>query len=370
MCVPASRTRPVTALGLLLIAVQLAACGNDATSSAPADKPAVFVETAAVSIEDVIVDIDAVGTLHPNQRVEVRAETAAKVANVLVQDGQEVRAGDQLVQLDTHKLQAEVGVQEATLAASRIRAANARKEHRRARDLFQKGFIPQQEFDDAEAAANEAAAGVAESDASLALARALLDEADIRAPIDGTAGECMVDQGDFLQTGDLLLTIIDTTPIEVEFTVPEEHLAVLHVGRPVSIGVSSYPGEEFTGTLTYIDPEVLPETRSMRLKATFPNDDERLRPGQFASVHTVIALHEQATVLPEEAIVPDGGSTWAYIVEGNRAHRREITLGIRQNGRVEVTDGLDGTETVVVSGQMRLSDGAPVESAPARPTEG
>jgi len=370
MYAPASKRLPLRAIGLLLTAVQLAACGNDATSSAPAEKPAVFVETAAVSIEDVIVDVDAVGTIHPAQRVEVRAETAAKVVRVLVEDGQEVRAGDQLVQLDTHKLQAEVGVQEATLTASRIRAANARKEHRRARDLFQKGFIPQQEFDAAEAAAKEAAAGVAESEASLALARALLDEADIRAPIDGTAGECQVDPGDFLQMGDLLLTIIDTKPVEVTFTVPEEHLAALHVGRPVSISVSSYPGEEFVGTLTYIDPEVLPETRSMRLKATIPNDDERLRPGQFASVHTPIAFHAQATVLPEEAIVPDGGSTWTYIVEGDRARRREVTLGIRQNGRVEITDGLDGTETVVVSGQMRLTDGAPVETAPARPTEG
>jgi membrane fusion protein (multidrug efflux system) len=165
-------------------------------------------------------------------------------------------------------------------------------------------------------------------------------------------------------------TIIDPNPVEVEFSVPEEHLAKLALGRPVSASVPSYPDDLFTGTVTYIEPEVLPDTRSVRLKATIANDDRRLRPGQFATVRAVLAVHAGAVLVPEEAVVPQGAATWVYVVESGHALQRKVSLGVRRVGYVEITGGLEGTETIVVNGQLRLHDGAPVHTVAAEATQG
>lgn len=354
----------------VLVAV-CAACNGSATGDIHrTEPPAVYVETAQAVVDDVEVTVQAVGTLQPHHRVEIRSRTEGVVASVLVEDGEVVEVDTPLVRLDMTKLAAEVRLKEATLAAARARAANALASFRRARDLVDRGFIPQQEFDDARAASEEAAAAVAEAEAALAVARALLRDADIHAPISGVAGESAVDPGDYLRNGDFVLTIIDADPIEVEFTVPEEHLARLAVGQDVDVQVPSYSQERFGGKLTYIDPEVSQETHSVRLKATIPNADGRLRPGQFATVRAVLAVHTDAVLVPEEAIVPEGAATWVYVVEDGHAKRRKVELGVRRLGQVEITAGLTGAETVVISGHVRLHEGSAVETVAALPAEG
>jgi membrane fusion protein (multidrug efflux system) len=174
-----------------------------------------------------------------------------------------------------------------------------------------------------------------------------------------------VDPGDYLRNGDHLLTITDADPIEVEFSVPEEHLARVTVGLAVAVHVPSYPDDRFDGTITYLAPEISPETHSIHLKARIPNSEGHLRPGQFATVRTILAVHEAATLVPEEAIVSEGAATCVYVVEGGRAVRRQVDLGVRQRDQVEVTSGLGGGETVVVSGQIRLRDGMAVQTATA-----
>ncbi len=354
-----------------LVVFGAAACDRNATGEIHATAtPRVFVETAPVTVDDVEVAIDAVGTLRANRRVEVRSKAEGVVAAVAVAEGEAVALGDPLIQLNTTKLAAEVRLREASLAAARARATNARSAFERARDLVKRGFIPQQEFDDARAATEAADAAVEEVAAMLLVARELLRDADVRAPIPGVAGEAGVDPGDYVRNGDLLVIIVDADPVEVEFSVPEEHLAKLAVGRLVSVVVPSYPGEAFEGTLTYIDPEVQPETHAVRLKARIPNLDLRLRPGQFATVRTVLEVHRGSMLVPEEAVVPEGASTWVFVVEDGHAVRRRVDLGIRRGGRVEVTTGLGAGETVVTNGQFRLRDGGAVQVAPARATGG
>jgi membrane fusion protein (multidrug efflux system) len=360
--------RPLARALLVAVALGASACNENAAGEArPADPPAVYVETVPVVRGDVEVAVEAVGTLQPHQRVEIRARNEGTVAAVFVTDGEAVAAGAPLVQLDTTKLAAEVRLREASLTAARTRFANADTAFKRARDLFARGFIPQQEHDDAKARTDEAAAAVEEAEAALAVARELLRDASIEAPIDGTASAALVDPGDYLRNGDHLLTIIDADPIEVEFSIPEEHLARLAIGTQVSVHVPSYPDDRFAGTISYVAPEVSPETHTIHLKARIPNADGRLRPGQFAIVRTVLAVHESATLVPEEAIVSEGAGTCVYLVDGGRAVRREVDLGVRQRDRVEITSGLAGGETVIVSGQMRLRDGMAVQTAASAP---
>ncbi len=346
-------------------------CNDNAAGEArPTETPAVYVETAPVVRGNVEVVVEAVGTLQPNQRVEIRARNEGVVAAVLVEDGQAVEVGTPLVQLDTTKLAAETRLQEATLSAARARSVNAQSAFKRARDLLGRGFIPQQEHDDARARADEAAAAVQEAEAALAVAQKLLQDADIQAPIAGITSAALVDVGDYLRNGDHVLTIVDADPVEVEFSIPEEHLARVAVGLPAAVHVPSYPDDRFDGTITYLAPEVSPETHAMHLKATIPNPEGRLRPGQFATVRAIMAVHEAATLVPEEAIVSEGAATCVYVVESGRAVRREVGLGVRQRHQVEVTSGLAGGETVVVSGQIRLRDGMAVQTASADGQQG
>jgi membrane fusion protein (multidrug efflux system) len=354
----------------VLVAVT-SACNGDATGTVAKETAgAVHVETIPVTTEDVDIVVQAVGTLQPESRVEIRTRNPGVVSRVLVEDGQHVELAALLVQLDTRKLAAEVRLREAALEAARARAVNARTTFRRARDLATQGFIPQQELDDARAEAEEATAAVAEAEAALLVARTVLDDSGILSPLAGIAGEVVVDVGDYLQTGDHVLTITDSDPVEVDFAVPEEHLGRLATGRAVSVQVPSYADEEFRGTITYVAPEVHEQTRAVRLKARIPNPDGRLRPGQFATVRAVLDVRAQARLVPEEAIVPEGTTTWIYVVEDGHAVRREVALGIRRRGRVEVTTGLTGTETVVVNGQLRLRDGTPVVAAAATTSDG
>jgi membrane fusion protein (multidrug efflux system) len=356
---------------VVIVVFGIGACDRRATGEVGSAEPRpVFVETAPVTTGDVEVAIEAVGTLHPHHRVVVRARVEGVVANVEVSEGEAVALGDPLLELDTTKLAAEVRLREASLAAARARATNARSSFARARDLLKGGFIPQQQFDDAKAAAEASAAEVEEADAALAVALELLREASVRAPLAGVAGEANVDPGDYVRNGDPLVTIVDADPIEVAFSLPEEHLSKLALGRPVSVRVPSYPGAVFEGVLTYIDPEVQPDTHAVRLKARIPNANGRLRPGQFASVRAILEFHRASTLVPEEAIVPEGAATWVFVVENGRASRRRVDLGIRRGGLVEVTSGLGGGETVVVNGQFRLHDGGAVQVAPARAAEG
>jgi membrane fusion protein (multidrug efflux system) len=365
-------SRAMAAAAALIVSAHLTVgCHPDATGeAAPTEPPSAPVETAAVTIDDVEIAVEAIGTLLPIRRVEVRAQAEGVIAAVAVGDGQVVAAGDPLVQLDSTKLAAEVRLHEATVTAARARNASAGAAYARGRDLAAKGFIPQQEFDELKATAQAATAEVDQADATLALKRELLSEADIRAPIPGIAGDATVDPGDYVRNGDPLLTIVDTDPLEVEFQLPEEHLPKLAVGRIVAVRVPAYPGEIFSGTVTFIDPEVKPETHAARLKARIPNPDRRLRPGQFASVHVILEVHQRSTLVPEEAVVAEGAVSWIYVVESGRASRRRVDLGVRRGGAVEVRTGLSGTETVVVNGQFRLRDGSAVEARPASSAEG
>ena len=362
---------PRALVAAALLAIVLPACSGDATGEARPTEPApTFVETAPVIVDDVEVAIDAVGTLRPYRRVEVRSRSEGVIAAVMVAEGEAVALGDPLVQLDATKLAAEARLREATLVAARARAVNARSTLQRSTDLLKRGFIPQQEFDDARAGAAAADASVDEAEAALVVARELLRDADVRAPIAGVAGEAAVDPGDYVRNGDPLLTIVDADPVEVEFSVPEEHLAKLAVGRAVSVEVPSYSDERFEGTVTYIDPEVQPDTHAVRLKATIPNADLRLRPGQFAAVRAILEVHRASILVPEEAIVPEGTATWVYVVTDGHAERRKVDLGVRREGQVEVTDGLRAEEVVVVNGHFRLRDGGAVQIAESVPAEG
>jgi membrane fusion protein (multidrug efflux system) len=371
---PLARRGPVVLVGALIVALVMAlvvaACGT--TESAPPD-PArqIPVETTTVVREDVDVTIEAVGTLRADRAVEVRPKRAGHVRELPLVEGAPVVAGAVLASLDDTDLRAQVDVAAATLLDAQVRARNARRQHERAATLLGEGIVAQQQHDDLRAELDRATASVAVAEAALALARAHLAETVVRAPFDGIVGQRRVDVGAYVGEGDTLVTLVDLDPLEIEFAVPDRHLALLQADRPVAVAVASHPDRRFVGRVVFVAPEVDEVNRTVTVKAALPNPDTLLRPGQFATVTLTLERRQDALLVPEEALLSDGRRALVFVVADDVATARPVRTGTRTPGRVQIVEGLDAGDRVVSAGHEKLDPGAenPVREADA-PAEG
>jgi membrane fusion protein (multidrug efflux system) len=179
-----------------------------------------------------------------------------------------------------------------------------------------------------------------------------------------------VSPGALIQPGTAITTLDDTSRVRVEFSVPEVHLARIRVGSGVTARSAAYGQRRFQGEVAVIDTRIDPATRSIRVISEFDNPDEALRPGLFLTVELVLEERERALLVAEEAIDPVGDRSFVYVVRDGRARRQEVKLGLRLPGEVEVREGLNAGEPVVVRGIQRLRHGAPVRvvETRARPT--
>jgi membrane fusion protein (multidrug efflux system) len=328
-------------------------CG-ESRSAPPAAPAAVPVEVVTVQAQDVDVSLDAVGTLAADQLVQIASERAGRVREITFVEGARVNVGDVLLSLEDEKLQAQLRVAEANVTSAEVRLRLARQRYERAATLRQQGVAAQQEYDDARAARDEADAALGQAVAARALAQEQVRESVVRAPFAGVVGARRVDVGAYLKEGQAITTLADVDPIEVEFTVPEKYVAQLHVEQPVETRVASFSDRAFTGTVTFIDPQVDAVNRVARLKAAVPNPGAALRPGQFATVRLYLDRHLGVPVVPEEAIVPEGERLLVYAVEDSTARARPIEIGVRLAGHAEVLSGLQAGDVVVRLGHEKL----------------
>jgi membrane fusion protein (multidrug efflux system) len=333
------------------------ACGTT-ESAPPAAVQRIPVETTPVVREDIDVTIEAVGTLRADRAIEVRPKRAGHVRELPLVEGASVEAGSVLANLDDTDLRAQVAVAEATLRDAQVRARNARRQYDRADTLLGEGIVAQQQHDDLRAELDRAVASVAVAEAALALARAQLAETVVRAPFDGIIGQRRVDVGAYVGEGDTLVTLVDLDPLEIEFAVPDRHLAMLEVERPVSIGVASHPDRRFVGRVVFVAPEVDEVNRTVTVKADLPNPDGMLRPGQFVTVTLTLERRQDALLVPEEALLSDGRRPLVFVVAGDVATARPVRTGARVPGRVQIVEGLEAGDRVVSAGHEKLDPGA------------
>jgi membrane fusion protein (multidrug efflux system) len=205
------------------------------------------------------------------------------------------------------------------------------------------------------------------ADAKLALARAQLARLKIVAPFDGIAGIRSINVGDYLKDGADIVNIEDLEAIYVDFRLPERFQTKINRGQPALVEIDALPGKRYGALVQAIDPLVDANGRSVGIRACVDNRHLQLRPGMFARVTAVFGVREDAKVVPEEAIVPQGGRQFVYrLVVGpdqdtRIAQRVEVKVGVRQPGRVEVSEGLQPGDVVVTAGQQRIQkDGTPV----------
>ncbi|MBI4178066.1 efflux RND transporter periplasmic adaptor subunit [bacterium] len=196
--------------------------------------------------------------------------------------------------------------------------------------------------------------------AEMNLAKEKLKDLTLLAPMNGILSERRVAVGDFVDKGALLFDLVDISSVKIAFKVPERYLGRIRTGQEAVARVAPYPQEAFSGSVYYIDPTVDAASRTALLKMRLQNPGHRLKPGLFANVQIVVGDFPRATVIPEEAVVPQGGDMFAYVIEANTARLRPIRTGLRSRGKVQILEGLTAGERVVVAGVQKLRDGAPV----------
>jgi membrane fusion protein (multidrug efflux system) len=312
--------------------------------------------TPVAATEAVVVSwvpaVSSVGSLRAINGVQIANEVPGVVEKILFESGQWVEQGQTLVELDA-------ATDEAALTTLRADAQLANSEFERVADLIRKNAVSQAVFDAAQANMEAATARVNQQEAQLA-------KKTLRAPFDGVLGLRLVDLGEYLPAGSSAVEINMLDPIYVEYTIAEKELGHMAVGDQVELFIAATPDERFTGTVSAINSSVNPETRTVNVRATIPNSENRLKPGMFASVRTLRRKARELVAVPRTAISYNTYGNFVFaLVENDQGglvtERRSVTTGETNNGMVEIVEGLQPGEAVVKTGLLRLRADQPVQ---------
>lgn len=314
-------------------------------SAAPAGGPSP-VEVVNLSASLVHEDLQAVGALRSNESVVMRPEVAGRIAAIGFRDGQPVKRGQLLVQLDA-------ALNEAEVAQARAELDLAKSTLKRTEDLASKNFV-------SGSAQETAASNVEVLAARLKLTEARLAKMRILAPFDGVVGIRTVSIGDYVKDGADLVNIEDIGVLKVDFRLPERYLPQMRSGQAVEVIADALPGSRYRGAIEAINPRIDANGRSLEVRARLSNADGRLRPGLFARVRIIIGERSNALLVPEEAIVPLGDDFFVYTVVDGKANRIRVKLGVRRNSQVELLEGVKAGDKVITAGMRVQRDGQPV----------
>ena len=304
------------------------------------------VEVAKVESMTLVDETQAVGSLRSRQGVMLRPEVGGRVKQIFFNDGQRVRKGQLMVQFDDQLPQAQ-------LAQARAELSIAEANHKRNQELVAQNFISQRSLD-------ESSAGLEVSRAKLSLAQATLQRLQVLAPFDGITGLKQINVGDYLKDGADMVNVEDIDAVLLDFRLPERFQAKIRAGQKAQLSVDALPGRPFSAIIQAVDPLIDANGRSVGVRGCIDNRQQQLRPGMFARVNAVFGSRENALVIPEEAIIPQGGRTFVVkIVPGDKpdvkvSERIAVKVGLRLPGKVEILEGLSAGDTVVTAGHQRL----------------
>lgn len=338
----------LAAFGCKPAAQQPKAGGGAASGGAP------VMQVVAVSAtrQPVQESLSLVGTVAANEQVEIKSEADGFVEAIKFNEGEEVAKGTLLVTLDEARLQAAMEEAEAALKLSQ-------QTHDRAKELLASKLVSQQEYD-------QAASRLAADEAAVAGRRRALKEARVIAPFKGVVGARQISPGQLVTRATTLTWLVDLDPVKVEFNVPERFLSQVQVGQDIQVNVAAWPGRAFRGKVFFVAPFVDAATRTLLVKAEIPNPDRQLKPGMFANLDLTLQVRDNAVVIPEAALsqVLDDNRAVVMVVNGDdTVAARPVKVGLRMRGNLEVTEGLQGTERVIVEGLQKIGPGMKVKLA-------
>ena len=334
-------------------ALQIGALISSADDEGP---PVETVSTAEVISEKWERSVESVGSLRAVQGARLSTESSGVIAKICFENGQEVKQGDLLVELD-HETES------ANLRSAEAEADLARTVYERTKRLRANNTVPQSDLDAAESQLRKTAALVEQL-------KSTISKKKLTAPFSGRLGIREVNLGQFVDNGDTIVSLQALDPIYVDFLLPQQLIAGLSVGKTLKLLTDVYPGREFDGKLTAINSEIDPVTRNIRLQGTLQNADGALRPGMFARVLLTLGEAEEVVSIPATAVIaaPYGDSVFVLENETTEdgstrqvAKQRFIRTGRAKGDFVSVTQGLKPGETVVSAGAFKLRNGSPVE---------
>jgi len=354
----------------MTVPAALVACllGTACSRRPPAEKQARAAAVRAVRVEerDVPMEVRGVGRVVSSQSVVIKPEVSGRIVVVHFAEGQDVKAGDLLLEIDPRPYRAALAQAQARLAQDRARAENARADAQRYQKLLEKSFVAEQQHAAAQAEAAALEAAVAADRAAVDRAALDLAHCTIRAPSPGRTGRLLVHVGNTVLSADAqpLLTVERRRPVYAEFSIPERYLSALRAGGGAAspATVRTHGGVERQGTLDLVENAVDPATGSILLRVKLANEDEALWPGQVVEVRLQLELRKGARVVPAAAVAQGQQGDYAYVVTPQAtAEMRQVVVEPAGDSEFVVLKGLSPGELVVTEGQIKLTPGARVE---------
>lgn len=304
-------------------------------------------------------------TLEAWKRQAVTPDISGKVARIYVNEGERVKQGQLLAELDTRSIKLQLEQAEAALAMARANFDDASRNLERMERLYQEKAVSDQQYEKVRLAFEAAKAQKDQAEAAVNLAKHALDVSIMRAPFSGVIAAKNLEEGDVINpmmggfsASAGVLTLVDYSKIKVRFDVSPADASRLARGQKVYLESSDLPGRQFEGEVTVVNTSADPQTKKFRVEALIDNPDLTLKPGTFGRVILEVSTRENSLAVPQKAILEN---SYVMVVENNKAVKKAITTGLKNTDLIEITSGLNEGELVIVEGNFGLMDGSPVE---------
>jgi membrane fusion protein, multidrug efflux system len=372
--------RPFRGLAVLLLLLFAAACGGDDGGQGPQDAagpPGVVLQPTDIAVVErtrLTGGIVLTGTLNPERIVQVRSQVPGIVARLAVDRGDPIRTGQLIAVIEAEGIRSAAASALAQVSAAEANLALARQRLQSARTLHERGAISQIDLQAAEAAYEAALSQHAAARAQASSASEAARRANITSPIAGEVSDRHVNQGEAVSPGDALITVVNTTQLELAGQVPVQSAARVQRGQTVEFTVDAYPGQVFEGVVARVDPTADPATRQVGVYLRLPNPGGRIVGGIFATGRVLSEVADSVLAVPAGAVRTQDDGAYVWLIDRNRLTRRPVVTGVREDvtGRIEIVSGLvAGDRVLAVPGAMQ--EGTPVrfanEGGPAGPAE-
>ena len=333
---------------MLLVMAMLAACdqGDGADEDAEEESPAIPVETVTPSRGDIDAMYSGTAPIEAFADAIVIAKVGGEVREILAEEGDEVRRGQVLARLDGDRLRLEMQQAEANLR-------KLQRDYQRNVDLREKALISEGDFEKIQYEMEAL-------EATFELASLELDYTEIKAPIDGVVSERLVKVGNTIEVNAETFQVTSLEPLISYLHVPEREYRRIDPGQTASIGIDAVPGDSFEAIVARVSPVVDPDTGTFKITIEVYDPSRRLKPGMFGRIDIIYDSRAMVLQIPRNAVIEEGGETAVFVVDGDTAERRLIRTGYSDDGNVEVIEGLDDDEQIVVVGQTNLKNGSKV----------
>ncbi|NIR50345.1 efflux RND transporter periplasmic adaptor subunit [candidate division KSB1 bacterium] len=315
---------------------------NNASSNATFGNAALPVSVHIIKPERLKNRILTTGTVLANEEVELKSEISGRITEIRLDEGSRVRGGQLLVKINDAELRAQ-------LLKAQYQKKLAEDKERRGRKQLEIEAISQEDYD---VILNELNTVKAE----IQLIKAQIDKTEIRAPFDGVVGLRHVSKGSYISSDTKIANLLDINPVKIDFSIPERYVNLVEEGDRIVFKVQGYD-EEFEGEVYALEPRIDPATRTLQLRAFYPNKENKILPGAFADVRLVLDEIENALMIPTEALVPELKGQKVFLLKNGQAMPRQVEIGLRTEKNIQITEGLAAGDTVITSGILQLRPG-------------